>query len=76
MSAVKDYCAYCGADTAFGTGRYVNRLPVDEGYACASCAGFDCDHCDRKIPLDEDIATDVGHYHEDCYDSAIHGLIS
>tara|TARA_R100000664_G_scaffold2086_7_gene5361 strand:- start:120 stop:902 length:783 start_codon:yes stop_codon:yes gene_type:complete len=53
-------CVYCGHDTAFGSGRFVNRIPAstDEcaGYACADCMSFECDRCGELIGMDEDIA--------------------
>ena len=58
---VMDPCVECGQSTAFGFGRFVNRLWVDGdgehiGYQCIECLGsvFDCDRCDEPIPFDED----------------------
>lgn len=51
-------CVHCGEDTSFGSGRFVNRIPHDDGYACAKCMELDCDRCDKPIPLDEDITAD------------------
>jgi len=64
---VVDYgqrCVYCGEDTSFGSGNYVNRLGADtydeetkeyrDGYGCPSCMALDCDRCDEKIGIDED----------------------
>ena len=48
-------CVRCGKDTSFGSGRFVNRIPSEDGYACAKCMELDCDRCDKPIPLDEDI---------------------
>ena len=60
--------------TAFGNGRFVNRIPADrdvedeegnylgsrDGYLCPECNFFECDRCDEKIYCDEDItARDV-----------------
>lgn len=57
-----DNCIYCGMSTAFGSGRFVNRIPADrelyetgeylDGYACAECAGYECDECGKQIYLD------------------------
>jgi hypothetical protein len=65
---IVDPCVYCGLSTAFGSGRFVNRLAVDEGYGCAECSGFSCDFCDKQIYLDEEVADSKGngHYHETC----------
>jgi hypothetical protein len=68
---VIDPCVWCGLSTAPGFGRFVNRLPTwgggdmdkdgniivppFEGYACAGCAGFQCERCDKQIGLDEEI---------------------
>ena len=65
---VKDPCVYCGLSTAFGFGRFVNRLPIEEGYGCAECSGFVCDSCGELIYLDEEITTETGDYHETCLD--------
>jgi hypothetical protein len=65
---VVDYgqrCVFCGEDTSFGSGRFVNRLGADtydeekkeyrDGYACAECMATECDRCDKSIALDEDV---------------------
>ena len=46
-------CVYCGQSVAWGSGRYVDRIPADtfdddageyvEGYLCAECQGPDDD---------------------------------
>ena len=63
-----DNCVYCGESTRFGSGRFVNRIPVDDGYACADCSGMTCDYCEEQIPADEDVLgpEGVGFYHEGC----------
>jgi len=48
-------CDECGRDTRRGTGLFVNRLPADIGYICPDCSAIDCDRCEEKIALDEDI---------------------
>ena len=53
--STNDNCVYCGESTAFGSGRFVNRLSVDEGWGCAECSGFECDRCDIQIYLDDDV---------------------
>lgn len=77
-----DICRICGCDTAFGSGNFVNRIPDDDGWLCAMCAGYDCDECGEQIAVDCEIRVDYtddmgkwhyGNYHEDCYDYAKHG---
>jgi hypothetical protein len=63
-----DPCVYCGESTAAGFGKFVNRLPVDDGWGCADCSGFECEECEKQIYLDEDIydKDETGHYHPAC----------
>ena len=81
---VVDPCVWCGRSTAFGSGLFVNRISADreeyyegtyvDGYACAECAGFDCDECGQFIYLDTEVRTEpYGNYHEHCYNKAKHG---
>lgn len=65
---VKDPCTYCGESTAFGSGKFVNRIPVDDGWGCGECSGFPCDICDKQIYIDCDITDkqEWGHYHAEC----------
>jgi hypothetical protein len=64
---VIDPCYYCGESTAFGFGRFVNRLPVEDGWGCAECSGFACDECDKQIYLDADVRDENGYfYHANC----------
>ena len=64
---VIDPCYYCGRSTAFGFGRFVNRLPVEDGWGCAECSGFNCDECDHQIYLDEEVRDENGYaYHPNC----------
>jgi len=64
-----DLCVYCGNSTAFGSGRFVNRLSVDEGWGCAECSGFACVACDKQIYLDTEVSNETGHYHEACLET-------
>ena len=78
-------CVYCGESTAFGSGKFVNRLPVDEGWGCAECSGFECDRCDTQIYLDDDVmpmdcgleefADESAHVCEDCLTTDERGLL-
>jgi len=54
----RDLCVYCGESTAFGSGKFVNRIPCDDGWGCAECSGVDCDRCDKPMELDCDITPD------------------
>ena len=42
-------CIECWEDTSFGSGRYVNRIPADngvrDGYMCEECQSLKCDTC-------------------------------
>ena len=65
---IGDYCVECLQSTAFGTGRFVNRIPADRdvyneegkvigqrfGWLCAECNFTECDRCDKKIYCDEE----------------------
>lgn len=87
---VTDNCTYCNESTAFGArrpdgtliGKFVNRIPCDDGWACAECAGFECDKCGEQIYLDHEIRVDYtddmgkwhyGNYHAECHDETVHG---
>jgi hypothetical protein len=48
-------CIECEKPTNFGSGRFVNRVPSDDGFVCAECMGRECDFCDQTIALDEDV---------------------
>ena len=87
---VVDGCVHCGESTAFGAtradgsavGKFVNRIPVDDGWGCAECSGFECDECGKQIYLDAEVRVDYtddmgrwhyGNYHADCHDEGKHG---
>ena len=59
-------CINCGEDTSFGSGRFVNRSPADDGYICPECLTLDCDACGEDIELDADIKVNGCVYHEHC----------
>jgi|TARA_R110002012_G_scaffold93113_4_gene225830 hypothetical protein len=67
-----DPCFYCGESTAFGYGKFINRVGyIDNdfnGWACAECAGYECRVCEEQIYLDEDLrwSDDLSHCHEEC----------
>ena len=67
-----DPCFYCGESTAFGYGKFINRVGyIDNdfnGWACAECAGYECRVCEEQIYLDEDLrwSDDLSHCLEEC----------
>ena len=65
---VIDPCFHCNESTAFGSGKFVNRIGYDDGWACAECSGYECDKCDKVIYLDTDVSDEHewGHYHTWC----------
>jgi hypothetical protein len=82
VEAVIDPCVWCGESTAFGAGKFVNRIGVDDGWGCAECSGFECDECGEQIYLDTEVRVDYtddmgkwhyGNYHEACYNVDKHG---
>ena len=56
--SVVDPCVHCGESTAMGSGRFVNRIPCDDGWGCAECLGMDCERCDKPMALDCDVTPD------------------
>jgi len=54
----KDKCVHCGDSTAFGSGKFVNRIGHGDGWACAECMSEDCERCGATICLDEDVTPD------------------
>jgi len=71
MIDIKNHCVFCYRDTSWGSGLYVNRIPAStkkyEGYMCAVCQCYECDRCDKPIPLDDDIWVDeYTRVHEEC----------
>lgn len=72
--------------------KFVNRIPADiddfetgeyrDGWACAECAGFQCDECGKGIYLDCETRVEFfdngnyhyGNYHTECYNEAKHGI--
>ena len=51
-----DTCQECGHSVAPGSGRFVNRVPADNGWLCVECLHgiYDCGHCNQPIGHDED----------------------
>ena len=45
-------CVECLEDTSFGSGKFVDRIPADngvyDGYMCENCQMVDCDKCKNK----------------------------
>jgi hypothetical protein len=66
---IGSFCVECLQSTAFGTGRFVNRISADrdvyneegevigrrDGWLCPECNFTECDRCDEKIYCNEDI---------------------
>ena len=86
-------CVYCGESTEFGAvrsdgsliGKFINRIPVDDGWGCPECSGFECDECGDQIYLDHEVRVEFvdeagkyryGNYHADCYNESKHGEAS
>ena len=56
MDKLKDLgnlCIDCKEDTSFGSGKFVNRIPADDGkvsgFMCADCQMVECDSCKEKV---------------------------
>jgi hypothetical protein len=82
MTTELDPCIYCGEPTARGNPLNRDRIPADDGWACAECAGYECDECHQNIYIDTETRVEheddngvyhYGNYHEDCYNEAKHG---
>ena len=45
MTDIGNKCIECSEDTSFGSGRFVNRIPADDGenygYLCPDCQDWD-----------------------------------
>ena len=64
-------CTYCGKDTSFGSGRFVNRISsttdTQEGYMCPDCQAVECDKCSQKTL--EYLITEAGQlFCSDCFE--------
>ena len=45
---IGEHCVECSQSVAWGSGRYVNRIPADNGthgYVCAECLSEECETC-------------------------------
>ena len=56
MINVGDMCIYCDRSTSFGSGRFVNRIPADDGeldgWMCAECQFPEvCFSCEEEKPM-------------------------
>ena len=72
MEKLKDLgnlCIDCKEDTSFGSGKFVNRIPADDGevsgFMCADCQMVECDSCEQKVY--EYSTSEQGWFCEDCY---------
>ena len=68
MSNSIDPCVHCGDSTAFGFGKFVNRIGYDDGWACAECMAYECDVCDKPVDMETYVSDEFewGHYHPHC----------
>ena len=64
-----DTCNECGDSTAWGRGKFVNRIPADDGWMCADCQAIECDVCDTPtIDWDHPQHDDTQIWCVDCLD--------
>lgn len=49
ITDIGDLCTECHQSTAFGSGRFVNRIPsdngVEQGWMCEECQCLECERC-------------------------------
>ena len=57
---VPQVCIHCGDSVKLGSGKFVNRVPADDGYVCWECMMDPCDKCGQV----DDLNT-VDYFHED-----------
>ena len=72
-----ELCLWCGEDTSFGSGRFVNRIPASrqdgiddeyrDGFQCAECQCEKCDVC-KQIKEDYEFTIDCDVICQDCID--------
>lgn len=69
---IGEHCIDCGDSVAQGSGKYVNRIPADDGeksgFLCADCQCEPCDRCGLADPELQTIEDDTGAIHvcDDC----------
>ena len=77
MTKTINPCVHCKTSTAFPHGKFLDRVPTDDGYACAMCAGYECDECSKQIYVDTEVSVEATggcfRYHAECYDAKKHG---
>jgi len=61
MIDVGNLCVYCDRDTYWGSGRFVNRIPADDGerigWMCAECQFPElCFFCEDVEPMEGEIS--------------------
>ena len=72
LNDVGEHCIDCGDSVAQGSGKYVNRIPADDGeksgFLCADCQCMTCDRCDTPTfePHTIEDLMDVEHVCDDC----------
>lgn len=72
-----ELCLWCGEDTSFGSGKFVNRIPASrqdgiddeyrDGFQCAECQCEKCDVCTEST-LDYELTIDCDVICRDCFD--------
>lgn len=77
---VPQVCIHCGDSVKPGSGKFVNRVPADDGYVCWECMMDPCEDCGEV----DDLQT-IDYFHEDltpkhvcssCYEAyESHGMI-
>ena len=70
-------CLWCGEDTSFGSGRFVNRIPASrqdaiddeyrDGFQCAECQAINCNVC-KEPNLDYEFSNNANVICRDCID--------
>ena len=62
-------CNDCGDSVAWGSGKFVNRIPADDGWMCADCQAIECDNCgEPTTEWDHPVYPDHEIWCQDCID--------
>lgn len=62
-------CVDCGDSVAWGSGKFVNRVPATDGWICADCQAIECDHCgEPTTEWDHPVYPDHEIWCQDCID--------
>lgn len=87
---VGEICLICRQSVAFGSGKFVNRIPAcgnyneadesleEDGYFCGDCGGYECTECGLQIYIDCEIRVEYedenGDYHYGNYHEACYNV--